>query len=108
MRTPALAALSLAIPLLAASGGTPAAAGGWWDCDRPAAAYYSAPVRAYRYSYYAPSYYAPPARSYSWGYGPRVVGYGPGPYYRYRRPLGFYGAPYGYAYGPSVSIGVGF
>lgn len=106
MRTPALAALSVAIPLLAAVGGTPAVAGGWWDCDRPAA-YYSAPVRPYRYSYYAPSYYVP-ARPYYWGYGPRIVGYGPGPYYRYRRPLGFYSAPYAYAYGPSVSIAVGF
>lgn len=105
MRTPALAALSLAIPLVA-GGGAPAVAGGWWDCDRPA--YYSAPVRSYRHSYYAPArpYY------YRYAYGPRIVGYGPGPAYRYRRPSGYYSAYSYYSWGGwgprGVAIGIGF
>lgn len=113
MRTQTFAALAVAAPLLIASSGTEAIAGGWRDC--PPAAYYTAPVPAYRYSY-SYSYYAPVRRSYyyshayrPYAYGPRIVGYGPAPYYRYRRPFAYY-SDYGYAYGwgPSIAIGIGF
>ena len=80
MRTSAIAALALALPLFAAGGSQQAmAGGGWFGCDR-GAAYYRAPVRAYRYSY-RPAY----------AYRPRFVG--------------FYRAPRAYAWGPSYYRG---
>ena len=106
MRSRTIFALAVAAPLFIASGGAPAAAGGWRDC--PPVAYYSAPVRAYRYSYYAPArpyYYS--YRSYEYAYRPRIVGYGPPPYYRYRRPFAYYSA-YSYGWSPSVSIAIGY
>ena len=72
----AIAALTLAIPLLALGGAKEAFAGGW--CDRPAA-YYGPPVRAYDYGY---------APHYRYAYRPRVVGYGP--------PVAYYGPPVRY------------
>jgi hypothetical protein len=77
MRTSAMAALVLALPLFAAGGTSEALAGGW--CDRPVA-YYGAPY-SYRYGY---RYGYAPAAPYYYGYGPRVVGYGPSFGYRDR------------------------
>lgn len=104
MRISAVAALLLAVPLLAGTGNE-ALAGGW--CDRPA--YYAVPVRAYRYAYApAPAYYYRYTER-VYGYGPRLVGYGPAPFYRYRRPFGFYsGWGYGGWGGPGVAIGFGY
>lgn len=80
MRTSAMAALALALPFLAVGGTTGASAGGW--CDRPAAAYYAPPYRAYRYTY-APvdTYYY----RYDYRYRPRVIGY-------YSPPIAYYRA----------------
>ena len=100
MRTSAIVALTLALPLMAATGSTQAVAGGW--CDRPAAAYYAPPV----------AYYAPPVATYRYtsrtvryGYAPRVVGYYAAP--SYYAPA-YYGSPYYYGGVGYARRGFGF